>query len=586
MLENNLKRNLKHDIPAGIVVFLVALPLCLGIAQASGANAITGVIAGIVGGIVIGSLSGSSLGVSGPAAGLASIIFSNLQEIRVEKLKDLGYNTQDHLEAVSSTVGNFKDFEALTSNEVAMDKLLALNGFSPFGYFLIAVVIAGIIQVLLGYLKLGIIAAYFPTSVIKGMLAAIGITLIMKQIPHGLGYDKDAEGSMSFSQPDGYNTFTEIFHSFKLLEWGAVIITVTSLALLIFWQTNYIKKNRILNLIPAPLLVVILGITFNWVYKIIFPELELRNDHLVAMPVFESAADFSNKITFPAFDYLPVMSTSEWRHILKIALTIAVVASLETLLSVEATDKLDPQKRVTPTNRELLAQGTGNIVSGLVGGLPLTQVIVRSSANVNSGGKTKLSAIFHGLLLFFSLLLIPGLLNLIPMASLAAILIMVGYKLASLKLLRQMYSLEHRQFIPFFITIVAILLSDLLVGIVIGLLVGIFYILKDNKGKEPYEVTAKYLDKESDGMKIVITFYEEVHYLSKNTIKIALNDIPPNSNVFIDGTQCKYISQDVIDAIRDFEESKAKDRNIKIEFQIKEEIYNEIDSSLLENMKL
>lgn len=582
MSENNLKRNLKYDIPAGIVVFLVALPLCLGIAQGSGTDAVTGIIAGIIGGIVIGGISKSALGVSGPAAGLITIITDNMHNIRVEKLKNLGYTDikllQEHFPSV-------ENFDALTKDAEKMDQLLAANSFNAFNYFLLAIILAGAIQLLLGYLKAGLIAAYFPTSVIKGMLAAIGITLIIGQIPHSIGYDEVFEGDDAFLTPDNHNIISEVFYSLNYIQWGAVIISVISLSILILWQTKFINKHKILSIIPAPLLVVVLGLLANTLFKSVFPSLTLTGNHLVNnMPVGSLNEIFSG-LSSPDFAAIPSMSFEDWKYITTIAITIAVVASLETLLSVEATDKLDPQKRVTPTNRELIAQGTGNMISGFIGGLPLTQVIVRSSANVSSGGKTRMSTIIHGILLLLCMVLIPELLNSIPMACLAAILFMVGYKLASLKLIKDMLSLEHRQFIPFFITIVAIFFSNLLYGIIIGLIVAIFYILKDNKGKEPFDVNVSY-KKDSEGMNVVFTLYEEVHYLSKNTIKIALHDIPANSDIIIDGTQSKYISQDVLDAIKEYSESKAKDLNISVKLNIKEEIYNEIDSSLLENMKL
>ncbi|MEZ4843483.1 MAG: SulP family inorganic anion transporter [Bacteroidia bacterium] len=367
------------DFSAGLVVFLVALPLCLGIAHASDAPPMAGIISGVIGGIVVGAISGSNLGVSGPAAGLASIIGT--------AIKDLG----------------------------------------AFEIFLVAVVVAGIIQIILGVIGAGKIAYYFPSSVIKGMLAAIGIIIILKEIPHLFGIDKDPVGESSFDQPDGENTFTELLNLDHMIL-GAVIIGLSCFAVLLIWETKYIKKRKILANIPAPLLAVLVGFFMN---KFFPPHLALGSEHMVQLPVFSASDGASSILTFPKFSAI-----TNW-EVLKIGIVIAVVASLETLLCVEATDRLDPKKNITPTNRELIAQGTGNVVSGLIGGLPVTQVIVRSSANINAGGQTKISAIVHGILLMACVLFIPNILNSIPEAALAAILIVVGYKLANLHFLRK-----------------------------------------------------------------------------------------------------------------------------------------------------
>jgi len=376
-------KNLKYDLPASLVVFLVAVPLCLGIALASGAPLFSGIIAGIVGGIVVGSLSGSQLGVSGPAAGLAVIVLTAIQEL------------------------------------------------GAFEIFLMAVVIGGVFQMLLGFAKAGIIGYYFPSSVIKGMLSGIGIIIILKQIPHAFGYDKDYEGSLSFAQPDGHNTFSELFYMFEAISPGALIITTLSLLVLILWEQPFMKKIKLFQIVQGPLVVVAGGIFLNLIFQNM-PALALNGEQVVSLPVPESIVGFFGQFTFP--DFSSITNPAVWVT----GATIAVVASLETLLCLEATDKMDPYKRVAPANRELQAQGVGNILSGLIGGLPITQVIVRSSTNIQSGGRTKMSAIFHGVIMLASAMAIPFVLNLIPLASLAAILFLVGYKLAKPALFKEM----------------------------------------------------------------------------------------------------------------------------------------------------
>ncbi|MBU0695885.1 MAG: SulP family inorganic anion transporter, partial [Bacteroidetes bacterium] len=383
-----LSKNLKKDIPASIVVFLVALPLCLGIALASGAPLFSGILSGIIGGIVVASFSGSQLSVSGPAAGLTVIV------------------------------------------------LTAITDLGSFNVFLLAVMIAGLLQILLGILKAGTIGNYFPNSVIIGMLAAIGIILILKQLPHAVGYDADYEGDYEFNQADNENTFSALISAFSKFSGGAVIISAISIAILIIWPK--IKK---LAIVPAPLIVVVVGILLAEIFKDSY--LNLNAQQLVQIPVVESFTDFKGLFIFP--DFSAISNPKLWT----VAVTIAIVASLETLLSLEAVDKIDPIKRVSPTNRELIAQGIGNTIAGLVGALPMTAVIVRSSANVNSGGRTKVSAILHGLFLMISVLLIPILINKIPLACLAAILLLVGYKLAKLSLFKKMWKDGKDQFIPF-----------------------------------------------------------------------------------------------------------------------------------------
>ncbi len=505
----NAFKHLKNDLPASIVVFFVALPLCLGIALASGAPLFAGIIAGIVGGIVVGMASGSPLGVSGPAAGLAVIVLTSI-----------------------GTLGG------------------------SYQAFLTAVVLAGILQLLLGYAKAGFIAYFFPSSVIKGMLTGIGLLIILKQIPHAIGWDKDAEGDDAFLQADGQNTFSEISKALEYITPGAIIIASISLAIIILWDTVLTKKHKIFQLIQGPIVVVALGIFMNIAYSKGMLPYTLNAKQVVSIPVPNSMQSFFGQFTFP--DFSALKNFEVW----KIAIVIAIVASLETLLCVEATDKLDPDKRITPTNRELKAQGLGNMVSGLIGGLPITQVIVRSSANINFGGKTKLSAIFHGIFLLISAIFIASVLNLIPLASLAAILLMVGYKLAKPSLFKQMYKLGWEQFMPFLATIVAILATDLLKGITVGILVGIFYTLRHSYRNSHH---VKDIVSDENGIALHhLVLAEEVSFFNKASLLNTLDSIPSNSKVIIDCTNSKSLAYDVIEIIYDYE-LNAKTKNIQVE---------------------
>ena len=501
-------KEIKSDLPASIVVFFVALPLCLGIALASGAPLFSGIIAGIVGGIVVGIASGSPLGVSGPAAGLAVIVLTSI-----------------------ATLGSWPAF-------------------------LLSLVIAGIIQLAMGFAKAGFIAYFFPTSVIKGMLTGIGLLIILKQIPHALGYDKDVEGDDAFIQVDGENTFTAINKAFELLTPGAVLIAAISIVILILWDVVLTKKHKIFQLIQGPIVVVFLGILLNYLFQNGILNFSLDVDQVVQLPVAQNLTQFFTQFTFPDFTQLSNPA------IYKIAIVLAIVASLETLLCVEATDKLDPDKRITPTNRELKAQGLGNIISGLIGGLPLTQVIVRSSANISFGGKTKMSAILHGVFLLISAITVSSLLNMIPLSSLAAVLIMVGYKLAKPKLFKQMYKLGWEQFVPFMATIIAILLTDLLMGITIGMMFGIFYTLRHSFLNSHHLKIS--LDK-TDGTQVFhMELAEEVSFFNKARVLQALDEIPENSKVIIDCTKSKSIAYDVIEIIVDYR-TNAKNKNIQVE---------------------
>lgn len=504
----NFFKDFKSDFPASIVVFFVALPLCLGIALASGAPLFSGVIAGIVGGIVVGMFSGSQLGVSGPAAGLAVIVLT--------------------------AIGTLGSFEA----------------------FLLSVVVAGVIQFLLGYFKAGFIAYFVPSSVIKGMLTGIGLLILLKQIPHALGYAFDYEGSESFEQADGSNTFSALTDAWNLLTPGALLIAAISMLILILWDTTLTKKHRLFQLLQGPIVVVLVGILLNYLFQTGVLNFSLAENQIVQLPVASNLGEFFGQFTSPDFSQLNNI------EIYKVGLVMAIVASLETLLCVEATDKLDPIKRITPTNTELKAQGIGNILSGLIGGLPITQVIVRSSANITFGAKTKLSAILHGIWLLLSAVTIASLLNMIPLASLAAILIMVGYKLAKPSLFAHMYKLGWEQFAPFIATVVAILLTDLLTGIAIGLVVGIFYTLHHSYSNSHY---LKDIKTTEDGREVHhIVLAEEVSFFNKASILQVLEAIPKDAKVIIDCSNCKSIAYDVVEYIRDYP-LHAKLKNIEVE---------------------
>ncbi len=497
--------NIRYDLPASVVVFFVALPLCLGIALASGAPLFAGIIAGIVGGIVVGICSGSQLGVSGPAAGLAVIVL----------------------------------------NAIGL-----LNGWEAF---LVAVVLAGIIQLIMGYLRLGIIAYYFPTSVIKGMLTGIGLIIILKQIPHALGYDIDFEGDVAFRLGDE-NSFTLIHNALGLITPGALIVSIVSIAILVIWESVLSKKHKVFTWIQGPFVAVIAGIILTYLFDSKILPFALSSEHLVNIPVGSSLSDFFNQFTFPDFSQL------RSPNVYIVALTLAIVASLETLLCVEATDKLDPNKSVTPTNRELKAQGIGNIISGLIGGLPVTQVIVRSSANITFGGKTKLSTILHGCFLLICVLAIPAILNRIPLATLACILFVVGYKLAKPSLFVAMYRMGWDQFVPFVVTVAAIVLTDLLKGIGVGMVVAVFYILR-NHYRNAYSLERLSQDDGQPFFRMLLA--EEVSFLNKGNILRTLNELPPGSRVVIDGSFTKIIDHDVIDVIRNFTITGVR-RNINV----------------------
>ncbi|AUC16252.1 hypothetical protein BTO06_14260 [Tenacibaculum sp. SZ-18] len=508
-------KTIKNDLPASIVVFFVALPLCLGIALASGAPLFSGLIAGIVGGIVVASISGSSIGVSGPAAGLAAIVL-----------------------AAIVTLGGLEN-----------------GGFEKF---LVAVVLGGIIQILLGIARAGIIAYFFPSSVIKGMLTGIGIIIILKQIPYFFGMDKNPTGDYSFLQVEWDNLISGLLNSINALlsgniSIGATLIGIIAIGILLLWSNVLAKKAKIFQLIQGPLVAVVVGIIFFLVTQ--GGSLGLLKEQLVSVPVPDSFDSFKAQFSFPNFSVIGD------KDVWVIAFTIAIVASLETLLCVEATDKLDPDKNVTPTNRELIAQGTGNIISGMIGGLPITQVIVRSSANIQSGGKSKMSAIIHGFFLLISVIMIPTLLNKIPLSVLAAVLFIVGFKLAKPSTFTKMYTLGWKQFVPFMATVLPMAITgDLLLGIGLGLAVGIFVILLKSFQN------SHFLHKEgadvNDG-KIKMTLAEEVTFFNKGAILKELDNLPENSSLELDVRKTKYLDNDIIEILEDFA-FKAKERNINI----------------------
>ncbi|TXD82719.1 SulP family inorganic anion transporter [Subsaximicrobium wynnwilliamsii] len=498
-------KTLKSDFPASVVVFFVALPLCLGIALASGAPLFSGLIAGIIGGIVVGALSGSKVGVSGPAAGLAAIVLTAI-----------------------GTLGGYENF-------------------------LVAVVLGGVIQLVFGILKAGIIGYYFPSSVIKGMLTGIGIIIILKQIPNFFGYDEKSAWDLGFFENDGGNTFSEILAIVNNITPGAALIGIVSLLLLILWDKVLTKKSKVFQIIQGPFVVVVLGILFYTITQN-SETLFLGEKHMVNVPIPDDIQSFMGQFSFPNFAVITNMEV--WI----VAFTIALVASLETLLCVEATDKIDPEKNVTPTNRELLAQGTGNILSGLIGGLPITQVIVRSSANIQSGGKSKLSPILHGFLLLIAVVLIPRLLNMIPLSVLAAILLVVGYKLAKPALFKKMYKLGWKQSVPFAVTVGGIVFTDLLIGIGLGLGVGIVVILiKSYQNSHFLHVE----DKSNGKHKIKMTLAEEVTFFNKGAILKELDSLPRDSYLEFDVTKTRYLDHDIIEILEDFA-FKAKERNIDI----------------------
>ena len=502
-MKKNIKAELSQNFASGLVVFLVALPLCLGIALASGAPPLSGVIAGIIGGIVVGSISNSNISVSGPAAGLTAIV------------------------------------------------LTAITDLGAFELFLCAGLIAGILQLVLGFIRAGSISNYFPNNVIEGMLAGIGIIIILKQIPHALGFDKDYEGNETlFENGFNFNYFNELFAA---IHPGAIVVTIVSVIILLTWEN--VPALRRIKMLPGALVAVITGILLNQLFVSSGSSLAISSEHLVTLPVPQSADDFKNLITMPNFEGF--LNTKVWI----VGATIAIVASIETLLCIEASDRLDTRRRITDTNLELKAQGIGNLASSLIGGLPMTSVVVRSSANANAGATSKSSAIIHGVLLLVCVLSIPFILNLIPLATLAAVLILVGYKLAKPATFKHFWHNGKYQFIPFVATVLAVVFTDLLKGVGIGLAISIFYILQGNMKR------AYYLSREklNDADELTIKLAEEVSFLNKAAIKKTLKNIKSGSKVIIDARTTSYITTDVLEMIQDFANVRAKEENIDVE---------------------
>ena len=485
----------RADISAGIVVFLVALPLCLGVALASGAPLLSGVIAGVVGGVIVALLSGSELSVSGPAAGLAVIVLNAIQEL--------------------------KAFEAFT----------------------LAVLLSGAMQIAIGLLRAGVVGDFIPNMVIKGMLSGIGIVIILKQIPHAMGDDNDFIGDESFQQADHLNTFNEVSQSVSNINWGAILISGVCLIILFGWNHPVIKRRAWTRLVPASLICVVLGTVLNEFFKVMVPSWTLlaANHHLVELPVMGSIREGLQALHFP--DFSRIADPLVW----KVALTIAIVGSLESLLSLEASDKLDPVKRISDLHAELRAQGVGNLISGFLGGLPVTSMIVRSSANIYAGAKTRLSSIIHGLLLLVAAFLIPTVLNRVPLACLAAILLSVGYKLCSWSVIRSVWKEGWSQFLPFAITVAGIVFTDLLKGILIGLVVSVFFVMRS------YTRTAVTLVQ--DGENFLIRLNKDLTFVNKQELKARLREIPDGSRLVIDGVRAYYVDHDAVEVIREFCES-------------------------------
>ena len=494
------------DLKSGVVVFLVALPLCLGIAMACGVPLFSGILAGVIGGILVTILSGAKFSVSGPAAGLTAIVIS------------------------------------------------AISQLGSYEYFIAAAVLAGALQVVLGLVKAGSIGNYIPNAVLKGMLAGIGIILIIKQLPHMIGYDATPEGDMYFAQSDGHNSISDLYYMLNYITPGSIIVGIVSLIIILITDMKFYKSDKILSLIPGPLLVVGFGILLN----ISFASssfLQISSDHLVNLPTINSVSDLKSNFIFPNF--------AKWtdQSFWIVVFTLAIVASLETLLSIEAIEKLDPEKEPVNSNKELIAQGAGNIMSGLIGGLPITSVIVRSSANLNAGAKTKFSAIFHAILLLSSVLFFPHLLGLIPNSSLAVILIMTGYKLAKISLFKEQFKLGWDQFMPFLVTIVVMLLTDLLKGVTAGIVVALVYIIRFNV-KSSFEIVEDVIDGKWN---YLIKLPQHITFFNKGFITNYLNKVKKGSRVIIDGSINKSTDKDVKEVLMDFVES-SKHNNIEIQF--------------------
>lgn len=517
--------SLAKDTIAGIVVFLVALPLCLGIAVASNAEPFSGVMSGIIGGIVVGVLSGSHTSVSGPAAGLTAVVAVQI-----------------------ATLGSFETFLA-------------------------AVLIAGVIQVVLGCFKAGIISAFVPSSVIKGLLSAIGVILIIKQLPIVLGHQKAAAVTPEATPEHGSQTIEHENIFAGLLEllsgeyfMAPLLIGLGSTAFLMGWDKIKVLKKSI---IPAPLLVVIAGILITWLLPKLNVSVSIPDKMLVTVPIASSAGEMLGLIRMPNF--LALLTPAVYMA----GLTIAIVASLETLLNLEAVDNIDPKHRYSPPNRELVAQGIGNMVAGMLGGLPMTSVIVRSSVNINSGGQSKISAIMHGFLLLGFVLLLPQLLNMIPYASLAAILMVTGFKLVSPSMIHELWKAGRYQFGPFVITVVSIVATDLLIGILIGLAVSLAFILHSNYRRPIRRIVEKHVG----GEILHIELANQVSFLNKAALDQTLRNIPRGGKVLLDASRTDYIDPDILALIRDYRNKVAPAHGVQVSmrgFQSRYEMHDEV----------
>jgi MFS superfamily sulfate permease-like transporter len=494
-------RSLNRDIPAGIVVFLVAFPLCLGIAVASGAPPFSGVIAGVVSGLIVAVLSGSQLSVSGPTATLSVIVAAAIEKLELEGM-------------------------------------------------LLSVSIAGVFQIAMGLARAGVIGAYFPVAVIEGMIAAVGLILIMKEAPYAIGYGSEADTALSFLENDSPTAFWRMMPSLDTISGGAVILALISIGILIAWDSKSAKKHALFSLVPGPLVVFIVGVAYNDLAHAYFPAIAIPRQHLVTLPLIAGPSQLLGEIRFPDF------SQYANGQVYFTAVALALVASLESLLSLEAIDKLDPMKRTAPANRELMAQGVGNLISGLLGGLPIAAVIVRSSANINAGAHTKVSCILHGGVLLISVMFFSQLLNMIPVACLAAVLLQTGYKLTNPKLLIEQYRKGFNQFVPFAVTIVAIFATDLLKGMAIGVVVGLLFVLYTN-----YQSAFKLV---RDGNNYLLRIQKDASFLNKAPLRGILASIGDDSSIVIDGTRANFIDHDIAETIRDFIKA-APDRNIKVE---------------------
>ncbi len=518
-----MKLDLKNNFSSSIVVFLVALPLCMGVAMASGASVIQGILSGVIGGIVVGLFSNSHVSVSGPAAGLIVIV-----------------------------EGAFTDLKTVDASHY-------------LGIFALVVVLSGLIQMLLAALKLGTIADFIPVSVIKGMLAAIGIILILKQFPHLIGYDRDAFGESEFIQKDGHNTFSELYYALLYASPLAIIIGILGILVQIVYESNYLKNAKWKTYLPAPLLVVTLGILIQALALRFSPDWAIQNSHMVNIPVF---SEMSAKGSNPFIGLIQGLNMPYWSAIgmpivWKLAALIAVIASVESLLSLEAGEKIDTFKRTSSPNNELWAQGFGNLAAGLLGALPITSVIVRSSANVNAGATLKTSTILHGFWLLVFVLFAPKLINQIPYSALAAVLIFVGYKLAKPSLFKEQYQRGKNAIIPFVITIVAILFSDLLIGITIGIVIGYVFVLRSNYVDAVSVVHA--------GSDYLVRFHSQTSFMNKSSVKKRIYEIPENGSVIFDFSNNTFLDNDIIDLLGDFCEA-AQSKKIGVEMKFHDDV--------------